>query len=139
MKKTAVRVGVPVVFAAVTTVVQAPSASALLTPTMHMTIHPGATSHQICVTGSTTALSLVANWELAVTGTRSNASVINEAVISSSQSINVCRNVPKQAAASGQYHVAFLFEGVGTEVFGKMTGFGSWQPALSDITAVLPA
>lgn len=126
--------------AAMTAAVPITPASALVNPVMTMSIVPGATSHRVCVYGAASpTLFVAAEWELAIAGSRAPAAPVNELHISGERIFETCRTIHKLAAPTGQYHVSFTFQGVGSDVVGKLTGFGSWQPALGDVVAVLPA
>lgn len=136
----AFRLAVPLAFAAVTTLLPAAPATALVTPVMSMSITPGATSHRVCVRGDASAILFVAaEWELAVAGSRAPAAPVNEVAVSGERVFETCRQINKLGAVTGQYHVSFTFQGAGSDIVGKMTGFGSWQPALVDVVAVVPA
>lgn len=110
-----------------------------VSPTMSLTIKPGATAHTVCAKGTASAtLYTSGNWTLAIDGTRTGAEPINVLQVSSGPAFSACATIPKLGAPAGEYHVNFLFAGVGSSVAGKMSGFGSWQPALPDIGLALP-
>lgn len=115
-------------------------AHALVTPAMSLTITPHATYHQVCASGTaSTLLYVTGDWELTIDGTRTIGTPITQSASATARTFSVCQNVNKFAATQGEYHVAFTFVGAGSDVYGKRTGYGSWQPALADIVGTLPA
>lgn len=139
MSKLFVRTFLSLGVAAAMAIAPAAPADALVTPAMSLTITPGATQHMVCATGSASStLYVFGNWELTITGVRSSASPIVQTASATAQSFSVCQAVPKFAAPQGQYWVTFEFVGAGSDVVGKWTGYGSWQPVLSDIAVALP-
>lgn len=126
--------------AAAAAVVPAAPAAALVTPPMTLTITPSATHHTVCASGTASpVLYLTADWELTITGERSNVSPILQTASATSRTFSVCQNVLKLGAAQGQYWVTFEFVGAGSDVVGKWTGYGAWQPVLADVALTLPA
>lgn len=126
---------------AVAAVAVAPAApaDALVTPAMSLTITPGGSSHTVCAAGTASpTLYVTADWELTITGVRSNAAPVAQTASAMSRTFSVCQDVPKFGAPQGQYWVTFEFAGVGSDVAGKWTGYGSWQPVLPDVAIALP-
>lgn len=124
---------------ATTAVLPFAQAHALVTPTMSLTITPYATYHQVCASGNAADLLYVTgDWELTIDGARTVGLPIAQSASSSSQTFSVCQNVDKNGATQGEYHVAFTFAGAGSDVYGKRTGYGSWQPVLPDVAVTLP-
>lgn len=114
-------------------------AQALVTPTMHLTITPYSTYHRICASGTAPdPLQVISHWELTIDGTRTVGAPISQGASATYYTFSSCQNVSKSAAVQGEYHVAFVFAGAGPDVYGKMTGYGSWQPALGDLVGTLP-
>lgn len=113
-------------------------AHALVTPAMNLSITPYSTYHRICASGTAPdPLQAVSHWELAIDGTRTVGAPISQGGSATYYTFSACQNVSKLGAVQGEYHVAFVFSGAGTDVYGKRTGYGSWQPALGDLVGTL--
>jgi hypothetical protein len=114
-------------------------AHAAVTPAMGLSITNYSSYHRVCASGNAAdPLQVLSDWELTIDGTRANGSVINQTAGSSGNTFSYCMNVYKAGTVQGEYHVAFLYTGVGPDVYGKRTGYGSWQPNLADVVGTLP-
>jgi hypothetical protein len=74
---------------------------------------------------------------LAIHGSRSDGSAINQIITVPGRTITTttgCMNVLKLGTAQGEYEASLTYAGAGTDVAGEAIGYGSWQPAVADIT-----
>jgi hypothetical protein len=109
-------------------------AHALVQPPMNISITANATFHKVCGSGTASATLFAAGqWVLAIHGSRSDGSAINQVVTVGGPVINNtngCMNVLKFGAAQGEYQASLTYVGAGTDVIGEKASYGAWQPGL---------
>lgn len=85
---------------------------------------------QACVTGDARTLWVTGEWQMSLTGTRSDGSTINlPASASGVPTFNSCTSVPKNRAAAGNVTIQLQYIGAGGQVYGSGSQSGAWGPA----------
>jgi len=101
------------------------------------TVTNGGTSLTACVTGDARTLWVTGEWQMSLTGTRSDGSTINlPASASGTPTYSNCITVPKNRATAGSITVQLQYIGAGAQVYGSGSASGAWGP--NNINIITP-
>src|SRR5581483_5135580 len=85
-----------------------------------------------CVTGDARTLWITGEWQMSLTGSRSDGTTVNEPASASGVStFNVCEPVYRDGALAGTVTIQLQYVGAGAQVYGSGSASGAWGSSLT--------